>query len=573
MNITVQTDFGDASDAKDAGQDDGDKALEVDAEPGGGIARLTPSRTTIRKSWPPADFQAMPSQQPNLQRSPGRTANLSEMAGDEAAGEAASNDGVDAAEGDDDITVSFDSEVARGDAAGEAQAPGVQVARSVDGNSDGSGRNDDGDSTSDAGTVSSVQEVDVDDMDKALLPAGPAWSKADDSELTPLKPEEFPGYDVTAPVQAHTLKGQVSRSQMNLALGLCFGSAAQQGNRQTMEDRTTVIADLSADARQQCSPSDSSTAPRSPSPLSPDTAALLDPRSQTDDAPPPVAFFGVYDGHGGTAVAEALQQDLHHLIVKNGLPGDPKQAVEQACLEMDEACLARDLKRMLPPPPSISEDVEDQRRRQSLAKVELSGATAAMALVLRRRDDACVRVYAANVGDCRVVLRCSGEALDLTRDHTCTHEAEKERVKTAGGVISRGRLGCVLEVTRSFGDIKCKTYPPLPGTHLWGDKQSLIAKPDIEEVEVRPVHNFLIVASDGLWNVMQSQQAVNFVQRCLLRHGCAQQASQDLVNKALQLRSIDNCSCVIVCLNQLDGASAPPAESASTDMRTRTSSS
>ncbi|KAG5177428.1 phosphatase 2C-like domain-containing protein [Tribonema minus] len=249
-----------------------------------------------------------------------------------------------------------------------------------------------------------------------------------------------------------------------------------------MEDRTTAIADLFADARQQRSPSDSSTAPRSPFPLSLDTAALLEIHSQTVDAPPPVAFFGVYDGHGGTAVAEALQQDLHHLIVKNGLQGDPKQALEQACLEMDKACLARDHE-LSAPPPGTSEDAEDQPRRQSLlTKMELSGATAAMALVLRGRDDACVRVYAANVGDSRVVLSCGGEALDLTRDHTFTHAAEKERVKTAGGVISRGRLNGVLEVTRSFGDIKCKTYPPPEGTHLWGDKQSLVAKPDIEEV-------------------------------------------------------------------------------------------
>eukprot|EP00611_Tribonema_gayanum_P023927 TRINITY_DN5136_c0_g2_i2.p1 TRINITY_DN5136_c0_g2~~TRINITY_DN5136_c0_g2_i2.p1 ORF type:complete len:275 (-),score=68.31 TRINITY_DN5136_c0_g2_i2:471-1295(-) len=217
---------------------------------------------------------------------------------------------------------------------------------------------------------------------------------------------------------------------------------------------------------------------------------------------------------------------------------------------MDEACLAHDLTRMLPPPLTTSEHAEDQLRRQSLTKVKFSGATAAMALVLRRRDDACVRVYAANVGDCRAVLCRNGTALDLTHDHTLAHEAEKARVEAAGGTISRDRLNGVLQVSRSFGDIEFKVYPPPDGTSLWGPKQSLIAKPDIQEVKVQPDDGFLILACDGIWDVVQSQQAVNLVQRRLLNHGSAQQASQELVKKALQLRSNDNCSCVVVCLNQ-----------------------
>ncbi|KAG5177436.1 phosphatase 2C-like domain-containing protein [Tribonema minus] len=420
----------------------------------------------------------------------------------------------------------------------------LQVLKLADGRSQVNSDGDDSTSDEEAG---SVHSVDADEVDK-VLPSEPAYSANDDPELLPLQPEDFPGVDVTAPVQVHHFNQQIPHAKMNLALGLCFGHAAETGNRRTMEDRTTVIADLFASDRQQRSPHGSSTAPPPPSPVptmdaggadsdseSPVIAqsvpaheaqcseplSMGDSNSATEEMPLSVLFFGVYDrhGHGGCDVAEALEKDLHRLIVKNGLRGDPVQALEKACLEMDEACLARDLKRMLPPPPSTSEDAEDQPRRQSLTKqVKFSGATAAVALVLRRRDDARVGVYAANVGDCRAVLR--------------------------------DRLDGVLEVSRSFGDIGFKVYPPPDGTSLWGPKQSLIAKPDIQEVEVQPDDGFLILASDGIWGFVKSQQAVNLVQRRLLNHGSAQQASQELVKKALQLRSNDNCNCVVVCLNQ-----------------------
>jgi hypothetical protein len=57
---------------------------------------------------------------------------------------------------------------------------------------------------------------------------------------------------------------------------------------------------------------------------------------------------------------------------------------------------------------------------------------------------------------------------------------------------------------------------------------------------------FIILACDGIWDVMTSQQAVNFVRRRLLAHRDARRAAQELVDKALELTSIDNCSAIVV---------------------------
>ncbi|KAG5186290.1 phosphatase 2C-like domain-containing protein [Tribonema minus] len=125
----------------------------------------------------------------------------------------------------------------------------------------------------------------------------------------------------------------------------------------------------------------------------------------------------------------------------------------------------------------------------------------------------------------------------------------------------------MLGVTRAFGDISFKTYPPPAGGHLWGPNQHLIARPETTKVEVLPQDSFLILACDGIWDVMTSQQAVDFVQRRMLSHCDVQRASRELARKAVDLYSNDNCSCIVVCLNQLDRASAPPTVPPSPAMR------
>eukprot|EP00611_Tribonema_gayanum_P023926 TRINITY_DN5136_c0_g2_i1.p1 TRINITY_DN5136_c0_g2~~TRINITY_DN5136_c0_g2_i1.p1 ORF type:complete len:341 (-),score=82.00 TRINITY_DN5136_c0_g2_i1:1320-2342(-) len=323
-------------------QNDGGKPLQVDAEPADDFARLEPSRTAIHESWPSGGSRATPSQQPRPHGSLQLTATLSSTAHDEV--EDASERAAAGAEAEvDHFPWSTDDD----EAGVTERSDGVeQVLKVAKGRFQVDSDGDDSTSEEEAG---SVHSVDADEVDK-VLPSEPAYSAIDDLELLPLRPEDFPGVDVTAPVQAHEFNQQIPRAKMNLALGLCFGHAAETGDRRTMEDRTTAIADLFASDHQQRSSRGSSTAPPPPSPLPPVNAVGLPsaaespliaqsmPASQgqcseplgngvsgsaTEAMPLPVAYFGVYDGHGGCEVAEALEKDLHRLIVKNGLQGDP----------------------------------------------------------------------------------------------------------------------------------------------------------------------------------------------------------------------------------------------------------
>jgi len=63
------------------------------------------------------------------------------------------------------------------------------------------------------------------------------------------------------------------------------------------------------------------------------------------------------------------------------------------------------------------------------------------------------------------------------------------------------------------------------------------------------------MASDGLWDVIKSQEAVNFVRRQLYEHCTIERAAQELLAKAIEKGSSDNISVQIVCLNQQEGGS------------------
>eukprot|EP00669_Euglena_mutabilis_P006949 TRINITY_DN2392_c0_g1_i1.p1 TRINITY_DN2392_c0_g1~~TRINITY_DN2392_c0_g1_i1.p1 ORF type:complete len:358 (-),score=37.62 TRINITY_DN2392_c0_g1_i1:259-1332(-) len=130
-----------------------------------------------------------------------------------------------------------------------------------------------------------------------------------------------------------------------------------------------------------------------------------------------------------------------------------------------------------------------------------AGTTAAL-LFIAEDDDGGATLVTANVGDCRIVFFSGGKAVDLTRDHKPTNEAEKQRIESLGGevVYNSGawRVNGVLTVSRAIGSVRsCQKY--------------LSCVPDIITHKLQPTDQFAVIASDGLWNVMSSEEVVDFV--------------------------------------------------------------
>lgn len=173
-----------------------------------------------------------------------------------------------------------------------------------------------------------------------------------------------------------------------------------------------------------------------------------------------------------------------------------------------------------------------------------------------------------HVGDTRVVLCTAGIAYQLTNDHRPTLSSEADRIVLAGGIVVNHRVGGVLGVTRCFGDLPYKIFTgPMAAAGcpaeadggekqlqwgLWGVDKQVISKPDITTHHLRHRDEFFIIATDGLWDVMECQEAVNFVRWQLYEHADVDKAASALVREVVGRSSGgDNVTVVICCVNQI----------------------
>ncbi|KAF5399002.1 Serine/threonine protein phosphatase [Paragonimus heterotremus] len=135
-----------------------------------------------------------------------------------------------------------------------------------------------------------------------------------------------------------------------------------------------------------------------------------------------------------------------------------------------------------------------------------SGTTACVALLLP--VNGVVKLYVANAGDSRAVLCRGAAAVDLSVDHKPEDEDEKSRITAAGGTVTRdGRVNGGLNLSRALGDHSYKQVKGLPLSD-----QMITPVPDITQFDLIPGSDeFLVIACDGVWNSMTSQEVVNFV--------------------------------------------------------------
>ena len=232
-----------------------------------------------------------------------------------------------------------------------------------------------------------------------------------------------------------------------------------------------------------------------------------------------------------------------------------------------------------------------------------SGSTAAVLLL--QNGGRCLNV--AWCGDCRVVLCRGGELIELTTDHTPASPGERQRVLREGGTVEGERLGGNLSVTRAFGDVEpsdatagCAADPtfssmaaatggagcgfadaailaspsPAAAFDAFGtgggpaacgscapsacglapgslrDKlPGLTAVPEMRSEPLQADDEFVILATDGLWDVLSSKRVVSICRAELRAYEDAQMAAERLIDAALRTRHCeDNITAMVVPL-------------------------
>ncbi|KZV36439.1 hypothetical protein F511_15944 [Dorcoceras hygrometricum] len=270
------------------------------------------------------------------------------------------------------------------------------------------------------------------------------------------------------------------------------------------------------------------------------------------------SYAAVFDGHAGYSSVKFLREELYKECVaalRGGrlLNGNDFKAIKKALTEAFENADAGLLKWL-----EMSND-----------EIE-SGATATVIFV---REDA---MFISHVGDSCVVLSRSGKAEVLTDSHrpygkNTISLQEIKRINEAGGWIVNGRICGDISVSRAFGDMrfKNKKYEMLAkGVEegRWTEKfvsrirfngDLITSSPDVSQVSLGPDAEFILLASDGLWDYIKSPEAVDFVRNHLRQHGDVQMASEALAQLALDRFSQDNVSIIIADLGRTDWRNLP----------------
>ncbi|XP_018015519.1 probable protein phosphatase 2C T23F11.1 isoform X2 [Hyalella azteca] len=187
---------------------------------------------------------------------------------------------------------------------------------------------------------------------------------------------------------------------------------------------------------------------------------------------PKTAFFAVFDGHGGSVIAQHCSRNLHKSILARPeyARGNYHDALQQGYLDLDAAMLA-----------------------DPLLKEEVAGSTAVSCLITSDT------LYCANVGDSRAVASVCGAAVALSTDHKPSLPAEKERIEAAGGWVEVNRVNGNLALSRAMGDFVFKKNP------LKDPREQVVtAFPEVTVHAVTPDWEFVLLACDGIWDVLTS---------------------------------------------------------------------
>lgn len=269
------------------------------------------------------------------------------------------------------------------------------------------------------------------------------------------------------------------------------------------------------------------------------THVLMD--TVTDQLPDQVLahFFGVYDGHGGCQVANYCCERMHLALAQELVTAKAQLQDGGSWQEQWKKAFANSFLK-------VDSEIGGALGGEPVAP-ETAGSTAVVAIISP------TLIIVANCGDSRAVL-CRGKVpVPLSVDHKPDREDELARIEAAGGKVIQwngSRVFGVLAMSRSISDRYLKPW--------------IIPDPDVMFVPRAKEDDCLILASDGLWDVMNNEACDVARRRILLwykKHGdtlpatrgdriepAAQAAADYLAKLAMHKGSKDDITVIVVDL-------------------------
>lgn len=243
------------------------------------------------------------------------------------------------------------------------------------------------------------------------------------------------------------------------------------------------------------------------------------------------SFFAVFDGHAGAKVSAYCAKQLLEAItsnddfLKNGVGGGKEPTLDDVKRGIKTGFLNMDTKLR-----EIPEIVSGEDK---------SGSTAVCALITPGH------IFLANCGDSRaIVCRDKGKVHCATQDHKPINPIEKERIQNAGGSVMIQRVNGSLAVSRALGDFEYKNVRDK------GPCEQLVSpEPEISEIVRSDTDEFLVLACDGIWDVMSNEELAEFVSNRMTLTDDLMEICNSIVDTCLFKGSRDNMSIVIITFN------------------------
>ncbi|KAL4161355.1 hypothetical protein PRNP1_001910 [Phytophthora ramorum] len=326
-----------------------------------------------------------------------------------------------------------------------------------------------------------------------------------------------------------------SRKRDAAKMRVQVGVSLAQGARPYMEDRYSVVERLLED--EETSPS----------------------------------LLAVYDGHNGAYASEYARRRFKDLLADNEDLAEISRHAQHAELTDDDVDNVREI---LVDAFAIV-DAEILQRTVILNKRD--GSTVLLGLLVGGK------LFVANLGDSRAVLaqaddnsdvsddeddEAAPSAVRLSVDHKPDLKEETERVEEAGGKVifsgcwrvAHDMISLRLAISRSLGDHPLKTNLPASCS-----APLVSVVPDVRVVDVEAAGEYLVFASDGLWDRLSDDDAAKIVRAKVaefqwseaptvledVTKEALQFAANALVEAALLKRSMDNITAMVISFSEL----------------------
>jgi serine/threonine protein phosphatase PrpC len=250
-------------------------------------------------------------------------------------------------------------------------------------------------------------------------------------------------------------------------------------------------------------------------PTNEDTHTVIVNRNNNSDD---INIYGIYDGHGGKFVSNYLKEHMPNYLTNIEFP-----------------CKKKTIK-------DIFRKIHKNLKNKYYSKSAETGSTCLNIIDFIYNKRRYLKII--NVGDSRAIIAQDNLAIPLTKDHKPNTPEEKHRIEKAGGKIFMDDHGdwrvSDLSLSRAVGDLNAK---------------HVISEPAINIHRVVKKDKFIVLACDGLWDVMTNQDVVDYIIENCYNIDTNKRLKKNiniaklLGKKAIDLGSSDNISIIVVFLD------------------------